>query len=41
MGAGLTAAARECRIVIFTCVPERYAFITDKHILRMNPVIIV
>jgi len=34
-------AARECQIVIFTCVPERYAFIVDKHILGMNSVIIV
>jgi len=27
MGAVLAVAARECRIVIFLCVPERYAFI--------------
>ena len=41
MGAVLAVAARECQIFIFTCVPERYAFIVDKHILRMSSVIIV
>jgi hypothetical protein len=25
----LAVAARECQIVIFTCVPERYAFIGE------------
>ena len=29
MGAVLAVAARECQIVIFTCVPERYAFIGE------------
>jgi DNA repair exonuclease SbcCD ATPase subunit len=29
MGAVLTVAARECQIIIFTCVPERYAFIGE------------
>jgi uncharacterized protein YhaN len=41
MDAVLAVAARECQIVIFTCVPERYTFIIDKHILRMRSVIIV
>jgi uncharacterized protein YhaN len=29
MGAVLSVAAKECQIVIFTCVPERYAFIGE------------
>jgi uncharacterized protein YhaN len=29
MGAVLAVAAREYQIVIFTCVPERYAFIGE------------
>jgi uncharacterized protein YhaN len=33
MGAVLAVAARECQIIIFTCVPERYAFIGEAAIV--------
>jgi hypothetical protein len=35
MGAVLAAAAKECQIVIFTCVPERYAFIGDATVVSL------
>lgn len=35
MGAVLSVAAKECQIVIFTCVPERYAFIGDAAVVAM------
>ena len=35
MGAVLAVAAKECQIVIFTCVPERYAFIGEAAVVTM------
>ncbi len=35
MGAVLAVAARECQIVIFTCVPERYAFIGEAAVVAL------
>jgi DNA repair exonuclease SbcCD ATPase subunit len=35
MGAVLAVAAKECQIVIFTCVPERYAFIGEAAVVSM------
>jgi len=35
MGAVLAVAAKECQIVIFTCVPERYAFIGEAIVVPM------
>lgn len=35
MGAVLAVAARECQIVIFTCVPERYAFIGEAAVVPL------
>jgi hypothetical protein len=35
MGAVLAVAAKECQIVIFTCVPERYAFIGEAAVVAM------
>lgn len=35
MGAVLAVAAKECQIVIFTCVPERYAFIGEAAVVPM------
>ena len=35
MGAVLAAAAKECQIVIFTCVPERYAFIGEAAVVPL------
>ncbi len=29
------ASARECQIVIFTCVPERYAFIGEAAVVAL------
>jgi len=35
MGAVLAVAAKECQIVIFTCVPERYAFIGEATVVSL------
>jgi len=35
MGAVLAVAAKECQIVIFTCVPERYAFIGEAAVVAL------
>lgn len=35
MGAVLAIAAKECQIVIFTCVPERYAFIGEATVVSL------
>ncbi len=35
MGAVLAVAARQCQIVIFTCVPERYAFIGEAAVVPL------
>ena len=35
MGAVLAVAAKECQIVIFTCVPERYAFIGEAAVVPL------
>ena len=35
MGAVLAVAARECQIFIFTCVPERYAFIGEAAVVPL------
>ena len=35
MGAVLTVAAKECQIVIFTCVSERYAFIGEAAVVSL------
>ena len=35
MGAVLSVAAKECQIVIFTCVPERYAFIGEAAVVPL------
>lgn len=35
MGAVLAVAARECQIIIFTCVPERYAFIGEAAVVAL------
>jgi hypothetical protein len=36
MGAVLAVAAKECQIVIFTCVPERYAFIGEAAVVPLQ-----
>jgi uncharacterized protein YhaN len=36
MGVALARAARECQIIIFTCVPERYSNIGDATIVSMR-----
>jgi uncharacterized protein YhaN len=36
MGVALARAARECQIIIFTCVPERYRNIGDATIVSMR-----
>ena len=35
MGAVLVVSAKECQIVIFTCVPERYAFIGEADVVPL------
>jgi hypothetical protein len=35
MGAILAVAAKECQIVIFTCVPGRYAFIGEAAVVPL------
>ena len=35
MGAVLAVAAKGCQIVIFTCVPERYAFIGEAAVVLL------
>ncbi|MDP3786147.1 MAG: hypothetical protein Q8R05_01115 [Candidatus Omnitrophota bacterium] len=35
MGTVLAVAAKECQIVIFTCVPERYAFIGEAAVVSL------
>ncbi len=35
MGAVLAVAAKECQIIIFTCVPERYAFIGEAAVIPL------
>jgi hypothetical protein len=35
MGAIVAVAAKECQIVIFTCVPERYAFIGEAAVVPL------
>jgi len=35
MGAVLARAARECQIVIFTCLPDRYAAIGDATVVAI------
>jgi DNA repair exonuclease SbcCD ATPase subunit len=35
MGAVLAVAAKECQIVIFTCIPERYAFIGEAAVVPL------
>ena len=35
MGAVLAVAAKECQLVIFTCVPERYAFIGEAAVVPL------
>jgi uncharacterized protein YhaN len=35
MGAVLAVAAEECQIVIFTCVPERYAFVGEAAVVAL------
>jgi AAA ATPase domain len=35
MGAVLSVAAKECQILIFTCVPERYAFIGEATVVAI------
>jgi DNA repair exonuclease SbcCD ATPase subunit len=35
MGAVLAVAAKQCQIVIFTCVPERYAFIGEAAVVPL------
>jgi DNA repair exonuclease SbcCD ATPase subunit len=35
MGAVLAVAAKDCQIVIFTCVPERYAFIGEAAVVPL------
>jgi hypothetical protein len=35
MGAVLAVAAKECQIVIFTCVPDRYAFIGEAAVVPL------
>ena len=35
MGAILAKAAKECQIVIFTCVPERYANIGSASVVSL------
>jgi len=35
MGSVLAVAAKECQIVIFTCVPERYAFIGEAAVVAL------
>ena len=39
MGAVLSVAAKECQIVIFNCVPERYAFIVEADAVSMKQVL--
>ena len=39
MGAVLAVAAKECQIVIFTCVPERYAFIGEAAVVPLSHVL--
>lgn len=36
MGAVLAVAARECQVVIFTCVPERYVFIGEAAVVPLQ-----
>jgi hypothetical protein len=36
MGAVLVVSAKECQIVIFTCVPERYAFIGEAAVVPLQ-----
>jgi uncharacterized protein YhaN len=36
MGVGLAKAAKECQIVIFTCVPERYSYIGDASVVSFS-----
>ncbi|MCC8164996.1 MAG: hypothetical protein LIQ31_02315, partial [Planctomycetes bacterium] len=36
MGAVLARAARECQILVFTCVPERYAFVGRAKIIDLS-----
>ena len=35
MGTVLSVAAKECQIIIFTCVPERYAFIGEAAVIPL------
>ena len=35
MGTVLSVAAKECQIIIFTCVPERYAFIGEAAVVAL------
>ena len=35
MGTVLAVAAKECQIAIFTCVPERYAFIGEAAVVPL------
>jgi uncharacterized protein YhaN len=35
MGVALDRAARECQIIIFTCVPERYSYVGEATLVSM------
>jgi hypothetical protein len=35
MGVALARAARECQIIIFTCVPERYSNVGEATLVSM------
>ena len=36
MGAVLAKAAKECQIVIFTCVPERYSNVGEASVVSLG-----
>ena len=36
MGAVLAQAAKECQIIILTCVPDRYSHVGDATVVRLD-----
>lgn len=36
MGAVLAKAAKECQIVIFTCVPDRYSYVGEAKVVSIS-----
>jgi hypothetical protein len=36
MGAVLSRAARECQVIVLTCVPERYAHVGEAEVIRLQ-----